>query len=129
MVLVVGGGGWYGGGAYTSYSDSATSYRSYNGGGSGFVWTGSYAPANYYLNSSWYLTDAATIKGNTSFVSPGGTLETGHTGNGYARITCIEGNKINPEFVEYIESTGSQWIDTGFKPNQDTIIIADMHLL
>lgn len=108
-----GGGGWYGGGAYTSYSDSATSYRSYNGGGSGFVWTGSYAPANYYLNSSWYLTDAATIKGNTSFVSPGGTLETGHTGNGYARITCIEGNKINPEFVEYIESTGSQYIDTG----------------
>ena len=84
-----GGGGWYGGGAYTSYSDSSSSYRDYNGGGSGFVWTGSNAPSGYLLNSSHYLTSAATIAGNNSFTSPTGTSETGHTGNGYVRITKI----------------------------------------
>lgn len=31
-------------------------------------------------------------------------------------------------FVEYIESTGTQWIDTGFKPNQDTTIEMDYQL-
>ena len=29
------------------------------------------------------------------------------------------------EFVDYIESTGTQWIDTGFIPNQDTRIVID----
>lgn len=28
--------------------------------------------------------------------------------------------------VEYIESTGTQWIDTGFIPNQDTRVLADL---
>lgn len=121
-----GGGGWYGGGAYTSYSDSASSYRSYNGGGSGFVWKGSNAPIGYLLGSNYYLTDAATIKGNTSFKSPTGTNETGHTGNGYCRITCIKGEGIfKPEFVDYIESTGSQYIDTEFIPNSNTRVVLD----
>ena len=31
--------------------------------------------------------------------------------------------------VEYIESTGTQYIDTGFKPNQNTRIIVDMDVL
>ena len=31
--------------------------------------------------------------------------------------------------LEYIESTGTQYIDTGFKPNQDTRVVADMYLL
>lgn len=32
------------------------------------------------------------------------------------------------EQVEYIESTGTQYIDTGFKPNQDTHVIMDVEL-
>ena len=28
--------------------------------------------------------------------------------------------------LEYIESTGSQYIDTGFKPNQDTRVVMDV---
>ena len=30
--------------------------------------------------------------------------------------------------LEYIESTGTQYIDTGFKPNQDTRIISDFYM-
>ena len=87
-----GGGGWYGGGACTNYSDS-TNYRGYNGGGSGYVYSSSTAsnyPSGCLLNSSYYLTDAQTIAGNTAFLSPTGTSETGHTGNGYCRITVIK---------------------------------------
>lgn len=39
-----------------------------------------------YINTS-KLTSASTIAGNTSFTSPTGTTETGHSGNGYIRIT------------------------------------------
>ena len=78
-----GGGGWYGGGY--AYMASA-------GGGSGYVYTESTAsnyPSGVLLNSSNYLSFAETKAGNTSFLSPTGTSETGHTGNGYARITYL----------------------------------------
>ena len=85
------GGGWYGGGgAYDSDSDSDGRW---GGGGSGYVYTSSTAknyPSGCLLNSSYYLTDAQTIAGNTSFTSPTGSSETGHSGNGYCRITVIE---------------------------------------
>ena len=61
-------------------------------GGSGYVYTSStasYYPSGCLLNSSYYLTNASTIAGNSSFPAPGGGNETGHTGNGYARITKI----------------------------------------
>lgn len=90
-----GGGGWYGGGAASNYTDSSSGYRGYNGGGSGFVWTGSNAPSGYLLGSEYYLTDASTIAGNTSFPSISGGTETGHTGNGYARITAIKVDSLN----------------------------------
>lgn len=79
-----GGGGWYGG---------AGCYCDYAGGGSGYVYTSTTAsnyPSGCLLNSSYYLTDAQTIAGNNSFVSPTGSSETGHSGNGYCRITVIE---------------------------------------
>ena len=82
-----GGGGWYGGGACTE-----AKYVS-PGGGSGYVYTSSTAsnyPSGCLLNSNYYLVNAQTIAGNTSFTSPTGTTETGHSGNGYARITVIE---------------------------------------
>lgn len=84
-----GGGGWYGGGACDSASDT-TNYRGYNGGGSGFVWTGANAPAGYLLGAEYYLTNASTKAGNLSFNSPTGASETGHTGDGYCRITALE---------------------------------------
>ena len=65
------------------------------GGGSGFVWTGSNAPSGYLLGSEYYLTDASTIAGNASMPSTSGGTETGHTGNGYARITAIKVDSLN----------------------------------
>lgn len=99
-----GGGGWYGGGACSNYSDS-TNYQGYNGGGSGYVYTSATAanyPSGNYVNSSYYLTNAQTIAGNQSFKSPDGTNETGHTGNGFCRITRKSG-KI------FVKQNGS-WI-------------------
>lgn len=61
-----GGGGWYGG---NFGSNSAPS------GGSGYV--------------SSALTNIQTINGESSFPSTSGSTETGHSGNGYARITVI----------------------------------------
>ena len=99
-----GGGGWYGGGAYNGYSDSIN-YQTYNGGGSGYVYTAETAsnyPSGNYVTSTYYLTNAQTIAGNQSFVSLAGGTETGHTGNGFCRITRKSG-KI------YVKQNGS-WI-------------------
>ena len=42
--------------------------------------------------SSYYgaVTNPVAKAGNTSFTSPTGSNETGHTGNGYARITVVD---------------------------------------
>lgn len=121
-----GGGGWYGGGG--SLPDYSGDDDRGGGGGSGYVYTSSTAsnyPSGCLLNSSYYLTNASTIAGNTAFTSPTGTSETGHVGNGYIRITVIKavsGNtlvKIPSSLpstyspIEYLQFTGSQYIDTG----------------
>lgn len=78
-----GGGGWYGGGAASADASA--------GGGSGYVLTSSSSkPGGYLLGSQYYMTNAATYAGNTSFTSTSGGTETGHSGNGYARITVVE---------------------------------------
>lgn len=82
-----GGGGWYGGGS--SYSDSSTSQINSSGGGSGFVNTAAnagYRPSGY---TGLQLDSGSTKDGSTSFPSPSGGSETGHSGNGYARITVL----------------------------------------
>lgn len=82
-----GGGGWYGGGC--SHSDSSTSYINSSGGGSGFVNTAAnagYRPSGY---TGLQLDSGTTKDGSTSFPAPGGGNETGHSGNGYARITVL----------------------------------------
>ena len=88
-----GGGGWYGGAAIQAYSDTSSDrYLPANGGGSGYVYTAATAtnyPSGCLLNSAYYLTDAQTIAGNVSFPSTSGGTETGHEGNGYARITVL----------------------------------------
>ncbi|MBO7572935.1 MAG: hypothetical protein J6T48_12360, partial [Bacteroidales bacterium] len=89
-----GGGGWYGGGTNKGQLALPTSDDSSDAGGgaggSGYVYTSATAsnyPSGCLLNSSLYLTSAQTIAGNTSFPATGGGTETGHGGNGYARIT------------------------------------------
>ena len=86
-----GGGGWYGGSG--SYPDGSNDDDRGGGGGSGYVYTSSTAsnyPTGCLLDSTHYLSDASTIAGNTSFTSPTGSSETGHSGNGYVRITAIK---------------------------------------
>lgn len=83
-----GGGGWYGGG--TSQSDSSTSYVSYSGGGSGFVNTSANASSRPSGYTGLQLDSGTTTAGSSSFESVSGGTETGHSGNGYARITVIE---------------------------------------
>lgn len=84
-----GGGGWYGG--QGTYPDSSGDDDGGGGGGSGYVYTSSSAsnyPQGCLLNSSYYLSDASNLSGNESFKSPSGSTETGHSDNGYCRITC-----------------------------------------
>ena len=92
-VLVAGGGsGWYGGGG--AYDNDSDSDGRGGGGGSGFTWTGANAPAEYLLTAAHYLTDASTTAGNASFTGPDGATETGHSGDGYIRITVIEAKSL-----------------------------------
>lgn len=145
-----GGGGWYGGSG--TYPDGSGDDDKGGGGGSGYVYTSSTAsnyPSGCLLNSQYYLENATTLAGNTAFTSPTGTSETGHTGDGYIRITVIEVNSGNIFFkdsdgtwleqkqifvntgassiipselveLEYIENTNTSYINTGFNPDSLT---------
>ena len=100
-----GGGGWYGGGG--AYDNDSDSDGRWGGGGSGYVYTSSTAknyPSGCLLNSSYYLSNAQTIAGNNSFASPTGSSETGHSGNGYCRIT----NLTPTQYGLYVK-TNSGW--------------------
>ena len=85
-----GGGGWYGGSG--NVPDSSGDDDRGGGGGSGYVYTSSTAssyPSGCLLNSSYYMSNAATYAGNTSFESTTGGSETGHSDNGYAKVTYV----------------------------------------
>ena len=79
---VGGGGGWWGGGS---------ARRSGGGGGSGYVYNSS-SSANYpsgcLLNSDYYLSNTSLLGAEGLWNSPDGATESGHSGNGYVRITC-----------------------------------------
>ena len=82
-----GGGGWYGGGR--DYGNSNMNCVKMSGGGSGFVNTAESAgnrPSGY---TGLQLDSGTTYAGNTSFPSTSGGTETGHSGNGYVRITRL----------------------------------------
>ena len=91
-----GGGGWYGG---TSGYPGEGKGSAAGGGGSGWIYTADNFSAwqtgnptdaaNWLLNSTYYLTNAETIDGATSFLDPDGTEVIGHAGDGYARITWV----------------------------------------
>jgi len=84
-----GGGGWYGGGGGQK-SNATIIYVKYSGGGSGFVniaANAQYRPTGY---TGLQLDSGETKDGATSFPNTAGTgNETGHSGNGYARITRL----------------------------------------
>lgn len=87
-----GGGGWYGGSG--TYPDGSGDDDRGGGGGSGYVYTSTTAsnyPSGCLLNSTYYLSDAATINGATAFADPvSGSNVTGRSGDGYVRITIID---------------------------------------
>lgn len=72
------GSGGSGGGLYGGYAPQHTGYNSNSSGGGG----------SGYVNAK-LLVNCETIAGNQSFLSPSGVLETGHVGNGAARITWL----------------------------------------
>lgn len=127
-----GGGGWYGGGG--SYPDGSGDDDRGGGGGSGFVWTGQNAPSGYLLGSAYYLINASTKAGNTSFTAPGGSPETGHSGDGYARITCLELYKQVPDTPANFRQTAKDYFSlslawdavecTGYKLYRDGTLIS-----
>ena len=101
-----GGGGWYGGGGggYRSSTDYYYYGVSGGGGGSGYVYTSSTAsnyPSGCLLNSSYYLTNATTIAGDTAFTSPTGEEETGHSGDGAVKITGTETKMVTETVTWY----------------------------
>lgn len=107
-----GGGGWYGGGASTNVSDSSADYRTYNGGGSGYVYTPSTAsnyPSGCLLNSNYYLTNASTTVGYSK-TNPGGQ-------SGYIRITVLSplNVKINSDTYAPIKAIYTKINDTTWK--------------
>ncbi|MBQ4359648.1 MAG: hypothetical protein II767_05270, partial [Proteobacteria bacterium] len=85
-----GGGGWYGGGS----GDRG------GGGGSGWIYTsanystwkaGNATDANKYaVSTNYYLEPIKLSAGNVSNPAPAGGTETGHVGNGYARISLVK---------------------------------------
>lgn len=92
-----GGGGWYGGGSggYGGDTNCAS-----GGGGSGWIFTkesfsawksgDSQKAGRFELDSAFYLSDARTVPGNASFPDTSGSgSETGHSGNGFAKITPL----------------------------------------
>lgn len=102
-----GGGGWYGGGG-GGYRNSSSYQWGSNGGGGGAGWIytedtfnawnegNATDSANWLLvdstgspESSYYLVNAVTSFGNVYFPSPNGEEETGHSGDGYVKITYV----------------------------------------
>lgn len=111
-----GGGGWYGGGttngSQTRPTANSGSDTSGGSGGSGYVYTSSTAsqyPSGCLLDSSMYLTDASTVAGNTTIVSPNGQSLTGSQGNGYCRITVVRAGYV------------ATWVADGTTVRQDTL--------
>ena len=101
-----GGGGWYGGSG--SYPDGSGDDDRGAGGGSGFVWTGKNAPTGYLLTAAHQLINTSLIAGNASMPSTSGSTETGHSGNGYARITVLELYPQTPDVPQNFRQVGAQ---------------------
>lgn len=90
-----GGGGWYGGGGSGHYNTTSRTRAVGGGGGSGFINTATATKPSGYLYNDTYLiisgfgVTAKLYSGTDSFASPSDATETGHSGNGYARVTFV----------------------------------------
>ena len=85
-----GGGGWYGGGGAAVYNGNSRSRGCGGGGGNGWAATEGWrsaAPSGWTLPDAVTISDATVNSGNASFTDPSGATVTGHSGNGYIRIT------------------------------------------
>lgn len=98
----------------TSYARNNQSNVEYNKGAL------SYADLNRIENNHKYIIDTLKTEG---YYIP-------HTYRNWEETT-FEIVYVETEYttVEYIESSGNQFIDTGFKPNQDTKVVVDFHLI
>ena len=68
---------------------------------------------NWYVDGSTYATTTCQTGGD--IILPTAPTKYGYTFKGWAFFTPIE----------YLESTGLQYIDTGFFPNQDTRVVVE----
>ncbi len=128
-----GGGGWYGGSG--AYPDGSGDDDRGGAGGSGFVWMGKNAPSGYLLGAANHLANASTKAGNTAFPSPSGSSETGHAGNGYARITILEIYLTTPDTPANFRQTAKDYFSlslawdavecTGYKLYRDGVLLTD----
>ena len=110
-----GGGGWYGGGTSQYNSPDQIGYDTQGGGGgSGYVFTAdtaSYYPSGCTLAASHQMTNTMLVNGASTMPSPNGTNETGHAGNGFARISKISmGSGID---FDYTGATQSYTLSPG----------------
>ena len=104
-----GGGGWYGGGNGYGNATPYTNGIHFSGAGSGFVniaANAQYRPTGY---TGLELDSGATYDGETSFPSTSGSTETGHSGDGYARITCIDPNTLIPLTFDILSNGKIGW--------------------
>ena len=126
------GGGWYGG-QLSSWKGA--------GGGSGFIYTSSTTnlPVGYSVLPKYYLTNAQSIDGNNLMPThDGSSTMTGNEGDGYVKITYLDDiesasqaalfSHYFPGYkkVDYIESTGTQYIDTEYIPKTNTKLVMEL---
>ncbi len=71
------------------------------------------------FNQYWYIEDNTPIQTScttgSDIILPTPPTKYGYDFIGWEQLPYVR--------IEYLESTGTQWIDTGFKPNQDTRVI------
>lgn len=108
------GSGWYGGGLARITTAKTQSTDVSSGGGSGFVNipdNSDYRPSGY---TGLELELGKTYGGNMLFESPIGGKETGHSGDGYVRITRIaegdDGGLFNP--IYNWEAQSGTWTES-----------------
>ncbi len=68
----------------------ASQYAASSGGSSYVLTNSSYKPSGYTPTSQYYLSNTSMKSGIESMPTTSGGTETGHSGNGYARITLVE---------------------------------------
>lgn len=124
-----GGSGWYGGGGSSAYSGRANAA---GGGGSGYIGNTKLLNKSMYCYNCTSSSDAPFKTISTVCFNTKPTENCAKMGNGYAKISFVGSQSSNnfatvfPDYkkVEYIESSGVQYIKTNYKPKSITQIIA-----